>query len=315
MSQANQRTISGVHYPLGDSTNPQNLQDYLDDIDTSVAGKIGGSTGANDNRLLRSDGAGGLTLQSSGITVSDADAVSGVSSLSLGTALSAANGGTGATSAAAAFDALAPTTTQGDIIYRGSSTNARLAVGTSGQFLQTQGAGANPQWATVSHAVTAVASGAVSAAATLDIAVSSAYDMYEFDLINWAPATDNAGIDMLFSQSGSFLTGASDYVWSIITAATHSVDEADARMAMSGAIGNNTNEHASITVRVFRPGASSFIKSYTVHGSGRTGTPASYQINGGGSMVNNSNAIDAVRFKMTSGNIASGYYSVRGYTF
>ena len=39
---------------------------------------------------------------------------------------------------------------QGDILYRGASSWARLGAGTSGQYLQTQGAGANPQWATVS---------------------------------------------------------------------------------------------------------------------------------------------------------------------
>jgi hypothetical protein len=36
---------------------------------------------------------------------------------------------------------------QGDILYRGASGWARLGAGTSGNFLQTQGAGANPQWA------------------------------------------------------------------------------------------------------------------------------------------------------------------------
>ena len=39
---------------------------------------------------------------------------------------------------------------QGDILYRGASAWARLGAGTSGQFLQTQGAAANPQWATAS---------------------------------------------------------------------------------------------------------------------------------------------------------------------
>jgi hypothetical protein len=39
---------------------------------------------------------------------------------------------------------------QGDILYRGGSTWTRLGAGTSGQYLQTQGAAANPQWATVS---------------------------------------------------------------------------------------------------------------------------------------------------------------------
>lgn len=38
-------------------------------------------------------------------------------------------------------------TTQGDVLYRDASGLQRLAAGTSGQVLQTQGAGANPQWA------------------------------------------------------------------------------------------------------------------------------------------------------------------------
>lgn len=39
---------------------------------------------------------------------------------------------------------------QGDVLYRGASGWERLAAGTSGQFLKTQGAGANPVWDTVS---------------------------------------------------------------------------------------------------------------------------------------------------------------------
>lgn len=44
------------------------------------------------------------------------------------------------------FDGLAPTTTWGDIIFRGTSGNVRLAAGTSGQYLQTQGAGVDVKW-------------------------------------------------------------------------------------------------------------------------------------------------------------------------
>jgi hypothetical protein len=39
---------------------------------------------------------------------------------------------------------------QGDVLYRGASSWARLAAGTSGQFLKTLGASANPQWDTPS---------------------------------------------------------------------------------------------------------------------------------------------------------------------
>ena len=38
-------------------------------------------------------------------------------------------------------------TTQGDILIRDATEPARLGYGTSGQFLKTQGAGANPVWA------------------------------------------------------------------------------------------------------------------------------------------------------------------------
>lgn len=64
-----------------------------------------------------------------------------------GTDVPIADGGTGQSTATAAFDALAPTTTQGDLIYHNGTDNVRLAAGTSGSFLKTNGAGANPEWA------------------------------------------------------------------------------------------------------------------------------------------------------------------------
>lgn len=60
------------------------------------------------------------------------------------------NGGTGQTTAQAAINALMAASgalSQGDVFYFNGTNVVRLAAGTSGQFLQTQGAGANPQWA------------------------------------------------------------------------------------------------------------------------------------------------------------------------
>ena len=53
-----------------------------------------------------------------------------------------------AATASAILDATV-SSTQGVILYRGASTWAALGVGTSGQYLHTQGAAANPQWASV----------------------------------------------------------------------------------------------------------------------------------------------------------------------
>lgn len=58
-----------------------------------------------------------------------------------------ANGGTGQTTKAAAFDALSPMTTGGDVIYGGASgTATRLANGTDGQFLKSNGTTVAPSW-------------------------------------------------------------------------------------------------------------------------------------------------------------------------
>lgn len=54
-------------------------------------------------------------------------------------ALAIASGGTGQATATAAFDALSPTTTRGDIIVRGASSNGRVALGGVGQALRSDG--------------------------------------------------------------------------------------------------------------------------------------------------------------------------------
>lgn len=53
----------------------------------------------------------------------------------MGGTVGIANGGTGQTAQTAAFDALAPTTTKGDIIVHNGTDNIRLAVGTNDQVL------------------------------------------------------------------------------------------------------------------------------------------------------------------------------------
>ena len=54
----------------------------------------------------------------------------------------------------------------GDVLYRGASSWSRLAPGTSGQFLQTQGVGSSPQWATPSIAGSALTGSSLAAGIT-----------------------------------------------------------------------------------------------------------------------------------------------------
>lgn len=55
-------------------------------------------------------------------------------------------GGTGQTAKTAAFDALSPLTTQGDVIYHNGTNNVRLGAGSANNVLLSGGAGANPAW-------------------------------------------------------------------------------------------------------------------------------------------------------------------------
>jgi hypothetical protein len=91
------------------------------------------------NQVLRIPGGGGAPVFGQ-VDVSQAAAVTG--------ALAIANGGTGAANQTAAFDALSPLTTKGDLILYDGSNNIRLAVGTNGQCLQANsGAASGTNWA------------------------------------------------------------------------------------------------------------------------------------------------------------------------
>lgn len=76
-----------------------------------------------------------------------------------GTALPVANGGTGQISSLAAFNALSPLTTKGDLLTFASSNNVRQAVGSDGQVLTADAAQTNGvKWATpTTGTVTSVA--------------------------------------------------------------------------------------------------------------------------------------------------------------
>lgn len=164
--------VEGTEIDEGDWNST--LQDLEDALTESV---YTGGLGSTDNRLVRTDGTDTKKVQGTGITVDDTDNITGVASITAttvnignadttlsrtgagdiavegnaiyragGTDVSIADGGTGASTKTAAFDALSPLTTQGDILYHNGTSNVRLGPGTAGQVLTSGGAGANPSW-------------------------------------------------------------------------------------------------------------------------------------------------------------------------
>lgn len=91
-----------------------------------TSGGGGGSGTVTDVNV--SGGTTGLTTSGGPVTTSG--------TITIGGALNIGSGGTGQTVAGAAFDALAPTTTKGDIIVFDGNDNIRLGVGTNGYYLR-----------------------------------------------------------------------------------------------------------------------------------------------------------------------------------
>jgi hypothetical protein len=94
-----------------------------------------------------------LSIAGSPITTSGTLAIS-----YSGTALPIANGGTGQTTASAAFNALSPVTTTGDLIIgNGTNSATRLAIGTNNYVLTSNGTTAT--WAAATGGVTQIVAG------------------------------------------------------------------------------------------------------------------------------------------------------------
>lgn len=91
-------------------------------------------------QLQRVSGAAATSIATSGVTFTNTDRILGRDS---------SGGGAGEELTLSAVLDFVGSAAQGDVLYRGAATWTRLGAGTSGQFLQTQGTGANPQWASV----------------------------------------------------------------------------------------------------------------------------------------------------------------------
>ena len=211
-------------------------------LKTVARGAGGGGGGSGTVTSVNvSGGTTGLTTTGGPITTAG--------EITIGGALNIANGGTGQTSKTAAFDALAPTTTKGDLVVYDGTDNIRLAVGTNGYYLKADSTtGSGLAWDSVAAggvtSVTATAPLASSGGATPDISLTGIVpianggtgettDVAAFDAL--APTTTKGDI-IVFDGSDNIRlgVGTNGYVLTADTASASGVSWASVGGGGSG---------------------------------------------------------------------------------
>jgi hypothetical protein len=158
-----------------------------------------------------------------------------------------------------------------------------------------------------------VETGTVTTAATKDFTIPANCDVMEIEFWNWLPATDNVSLFLRFSQAATFLAGASDYKWGGTFAAVADSDAADSEIHLAQVWGNAAGEFGHGTIRIFRPSVAATVKAVRFCIDHHNINGIYIEDSGAGELIANTNAIDGVRLLFSSGNIASGVYTVRYY--
>ncbi len=221
--------------------------------------------------------------------------------------------------------------TQGDVLYYGASgAPTRLGAGTSGQFLKTQGASANPVWGTVdagfdSIALLSTQTASTSASVNFDnTLITSDYRTYEFKYMNVVGSADGVQLQMKFSDdngsnfdsnhTGSFFTiytGASGASYTY-DGTMDSVSDSFQKLGTDQSWDAGDSMGGRVTVQ--NPSSTSFITTYQGESSYISHHSTIYQyttyIAG---LWDSLAAVNYVRFEMTSGNLVTGTFQLWGY--
>ena len=166
---------------------------------------------------------------------------------------------------------------------------------------------------------TASASATISFTTGLD----STYDEYIFKFINVRPATDNVSFTFNFSTdagSNYNVTKTTTFFQAVHTEADASVLEYKSNLdlaqstsfqSMGDALGNGADENLSGTMQIFNPSSTTYVKHFITRANYAYFDEGSFDVNIAG-YGNTTSAVNAIRFQMSSGNIADGIFKLYG---
>ena len=209
---------------------------------------------------------------------------------------------------------LANNITTSGVILPAGITNSSVSAVTS--FANAAAAGT----LTLLSTQTASASATISFTTGLD----STYDEYIIKIINARPATDN--VNFTFNMSTD--AGSNYNVTKTTTyfEAYHGEDNVDAfliyrtgrDLAQSTSfqdlfpdLGNGADESVSGSLTLFNPSSTTYVKHFLTNTNGYNKDDASINVFTAG-YGNTTSAVNAIRFQMSSGNIADGIFKLYG---
>ena len=214
-------------------------------------------------------------------------------------------------------------TTQGDLVYRDASGLQRLGAGTSGQVLQTGGAGANPSWTTMSSDVVKLASGAITSTTgelRFNTIFTSDYRAYRFIFSDFNPSTMNGRLDFNYVISGTDQTGNYYYQGNLLygNGATGNFSSGVNQNMTNGKIGlwgtSSTALYASHTdLTISNPNSTRTSKQLVFQQSNPYETDQYEAFQDGACQWRSSSAVNGIVFFANNGNIGYLEYIVLGY--
>ena len=133
--------------------------------------------------------------------------------------------------------------------------------------------------------------------------ISSTYDAYYFTIL-FSPDTDNANLQVLLSDGGSFNTGSSDYGYGYLNdSGSGTSSNGDDKIKLFDATDNNIANAYQGVLTLLYPSNASTKTCVNFHGNRNDGDTA---IMIGGGQRLNAEATDGIRFKANSGDMSIG---------
>jgi len=178
-----------------------------------------------------------------------------------------------------------------------------------------------PSAAAGEDGITLISSQTASSSASISFTsgITSTYKAYKFVFVNIHPATDNVKLEFNMSTNG----GSNYNVTKTTTFFVAYHDEADTDAAVSyqagldlaqstafynltSGIGNFSDESASGSLTLFNPSSTTYVKHFIANTNNLRNDLIYFYNNFTAGYGNTTSAVNAIQFKMTSGNIDDG---------